>query len=105
MTGYYVMNHGFALESKAPFSKCWLHVLYSVFLNLFLGTFQFLITSVALTEFLLWVCLGCFQNVTVGKTNPDWVTEDILQQLKNLTNIGMSTMYDTPAKNRLTAGE
>ena len=43
--------------------------------------------------------------MTDGKTNPDWVTEDILLQLKNLSNIGMSAMFDTPAKNRLTAGE
>jgi len=43
--------------------------------------------------------------VTEGKTNPDWVTDDILRQLKNLSNIGMTAMFDTPAKNRLTAGE
>ncbi len=43
--------------------------------------------------------------MTEGKTNPSWVNDTVSMKLANLSNIGMTAMFDTKDKNRLTAGK
>ena len=45
------------------------------------------------------------QNVTDGKSPPEWATDDVIHQLNNLSDFTMTLLFNSKGKSRITAGK